>query len=211
MKTINKMKFAPRGIALWLVMIVVSIFSVFLVYLFYHSSHERKFVHHAVDSYLAQLAAETGIARASALIAQNGFEERWYKKACTDSMDKIKARKGYIGKFEGTLELGEGKFKRTAKFEVVAEDIPYTDTSANPPPKEIQNMSQLGAMLAANKYYRIDLFAKGIYRDSNIVVYSPLIIHPEEKIYNVVKDITVDATTGETKEIVNASKTLIPR
>lgn len=147
------------GFAIPLVILALVVFFVFAGTLLFTSKGEYRLVRKTEDRERARYIAESGMAMASALIFQNDFEDRWYRKS--------------VGKY-GYTHVVEGPFSG-GTFRVRAEDIvnEMSDTMKNDKEVRVTKLT----------YKRIDLFARGTYGNESVVLYQALTMYPEEKVY----------------------------
>lgn len=158
---------ARRGMAVALVVAACAL--LFLVFgaLLFSSRHETNFIELSMRRMKAQYIAEAGAALAAAQIFDGTFENRFHA-------GERQGPHGYVGHLAADFADGA--------YYVVCEDI------ANPiekPEKEF----------ARATYNRIDLFARGTYKGTSVVVYKALIRHPEEKVY-AYKTRTIEQADG---------------
>lgn len=175
-----------RGIALGIVLFVVIIIGVFVFFTHSRATQDRDSMQKTMDRYVAKLGAESILAISSASIVdskQNGnFSGRWYKTLNFRPQQKITEKQGYIGKIEGKLKILTGKRDILVPYLVIAEDIPgpgEQPLGSNPDPKALHQYA------SSVKYYRTDLFTRVEFGGEKLVLYSPLVVHPEENIYTI--------------------------
>lgn len=150
---------ARAGFAIPLVILALMVFFVFAGTLLFTSKGEYRLVRKTEDRERARYIAESGLAMASALIFQNDFEDRWYRRS--------------VGKY-GYTHVIEGPFSG-GTFRVRAEDI------VNEMSETMKNDKE--ARVTKLTYKRIDLFARGTFGNESVVLYQALTMYPEEKVY----------------------------
>ncbi len=177
---------SDRGVALAIVMFIIIILGMFIFFIHQRATQDRHSLYKIKNQYITKLAAESILAISSSSIVEskknNDFQNRWYKVNSVRTKNEIKEKQGYLGKIEGQINILAGVRDDPIKYTVIAEDIP------GPVEKKLSskpNAKELHQYASAIKYYRTDLFARVEYGGDNLVLYSPLVVHPEEKIYNI--------------------------
>jgi len=169
-----KLKFRAlrqRGIAIPMVVGALIIFGIFAWTLLFTSKEEYRLLQKTIYRERARLIAEAGLAKGSAMIFQNEFEQRWYKQ--------VRSKYGFTASFTGEISGGE--------YEVRAEDIINTlrpDMVGGDVVARQKRVSKL-------KYNRIDLFSRGTYGDQSVIVYQAVVLKPEEKVYSYDTELVV--------------------
>lgn len=148
-----------RGLALPIVVVGLLLFMIFAGTFLFSSKGEYRLLMKSVERERARYIAEAGLAKASALIYQNAFVERWYKGK--------RSKYGFCDSF--TEQFGGGV------YEVFAEDVihPMSSTMVTDKEERIRKL----------RYARIDLFARGRFGRSSIILYQSIVLHPEEAVY----------------------------
>lgn len=153
-----------RGMAIPLVLGALIVFAIFASTLMFSSKEEYRLLQRTIYRERARYIAQAGLARATALIFQNDFENRWHKGATRSAY-------GYTGVFRG--ELGGGS------YEVRAEDVMNRLT----PEMTGSDAASRVARVTGLTYNRVDLFARGTYGDQSMIVYQAVVLKPEEHVY----------------------------
>jgi len=154
---------ARRAIAIPLVVGAIFVFIIFASSLMFSSKEEYRLLQKNIYRERARYVALAGLAKATALVFQNDFEQRWYKQD--------KSKYGFTGSFSG--EVGGGKFV------VRAEDVVNEMTSDMVGGDAVSRENRVTKLT----YNRIDLFARGTYGDQSVIVYQAVVLKPEEKVY----------------------------
>ena len=175
-----------RGIAIGIVLFVITILGMFIFFTHKRATQDRHSMHKSMNRYVSKLAAESILAISSSSIVESKksekFSNRWYKMLNFRSQNKVAEKQGYIGKLEGKINILSGLKDISIPYLVIGEDVPGPGKkrlSTTPGAKELHQYA------ASIKYYRPDLFARVEYGSEKLVLYSPLVVHPEENIYTI--------------------------